>query len=382
MKCLIKIIILTSLFTDLLLGEDCNIIYSWIKENNIVAIEKYLNDGGNINIEVDGRTLLELAVSASSAEIVNILIKAGANVKAGNPLIYAANPEIIDALIKAGAETNITFPNGKTPIMYAILYDNKVLIDALLKVGVKLPEDKLFWAEVAIEKGDLSFLKKLIDDGLNIKQINGNEEDGNFLLRLAIEKNNAEIVKLLIDNGADPNNGVPLSYAIWKNCSENLIKELLKAKEINIEQTTYLDLDGGMTPLFLAVEKGRIDLVNILIEHGANIHIERGAGGILFHALNDEQMFSHLLTKGADIKKRTGKTILHVAVKPAIIKKIIEMDPSQLNAIDEIMNLTPLDWAIEFHLDDKAKILRAYGAKTATELKTLSGNNQIIDEKK
>ena len=73
--------------------------------------------------QVDGATALHWAVYRDDVETADLLLKAGANVKAANrqgvtPLFMAAlygNPAIIERLLKAGADAKELGANGETP---------------------------------------------------------------------------------------------------------------------------------------------------------------------------------------------------------------------------------------------------------------------------
>ena len=76
-------------------------------------------------------------------EIVDLLIRAGANVKAVNranvtPLTMASiygNAAIIDRLLKAGADAKQKGPNGETMLMFAARNGNPQAIQVLLEAG-------------------------------------------------------------------------------------------------------------------------------------------------------------------------------------------------------------------------------------------------------
>ena len=77
-------------------------------------------------------------------------------------------------------------------------------------------------------------------------------EDPGELFRLAIEGDDATAIRLLIDRGADVNCAVRLSDGLY----------------------------GESSPLFVAVEKGSIPMVKVLLEAGADPNRERQYGAI------------------------------------------------------------------------------------------------------
>jgi ankyrin len=99
--------------------------------------------------QVDGATALHWAIYRDDVEMVDLLIRAGANVKAVNregvtPLAMASlygKAPMISRLLKAGADAAEVGPNGQTVLMQAARNGNpdaiKVLIEGGAKVNVK-----------------------------------------------------------------------------------------------------------------------------------------------------------------------------------------------------------------------------------------------------
>ena len=80
---------------------------------------------------------------------------------------------------------------------------------------------------------------------------------------LASSRSHTEIVRLLAEAKADPNitNKVKLHYTHYCYCI------------VQIRSGSCISLQDGDTALILAAREGRTDIVKILVEHGADIHI-------------------------------------------------------------------------------------------------------------
>ncbi|HMQ85764.1 MAG TPA: ankyrin repeat domain-containing protein [Saprospiraceae bacterium] len=145
--------------------------------------------------------------------------------------------------------------------------------------------------------------------------------------------------KKLLEEGADlnskdENDNIPLWVALSNELSSNgdyieFIQLLLKYKaNVNIKEET-----NGNNPLALAAFYNRKDIVNLLIEHGADINIADKIGARpIFAAIkkNNVEICNILLSKGADPNVKTfkyGDTPLIVAAMEGhleIVKLLIE----------------------------------------------------------
>ena len=123
----------------------------------------------------------------------------------------------------------------------------------------------------AIKRGNAPIVKLLLEIGENP---NSTEQGNITFLHQAIRIGHLKIVQFLIYHGANveaKTNGSkerPLHYAV-KYSSEEMIKELLK----NNIQINSLDRDH-CTPLWLAVSNGKKEIVEVLIDAGADVNIQ------------------------------------------------------------------------------------------------------------
>lgn len=98
----------------------------------------------------NGPILMWAAMSTSNPEIINALVKKGADINEvdgdifkGTPLTgaagYTKNPEIIEELIKLGAEIDKRVNNEETALMIAAQYNkNPGIASVLVKLGAKI----------------------------------------------------------------------------------------------------------------------------------------------------------------------------------------------------------------------------------------------------
>jgi ankyrin repeat protein len=109
------------------------------------AVRALLKQGVDVNAaEGDGMTALHWAARQGDAELAQMLLYAGANVKATTrlggytPLILASqngSAALLDALIKAGADAKVATSNGTTPLMLAASSGKADAVKVLLDAG-------------------------------------------------------------------------------------------------------------------------------------------------------------------------------------------------------------------------------------------------------
>ena len=136
---------------------------------------------------------------------------------------------------------------------------------------------------------------------------------------LAIGIENIEVVESLIQNGAvidfSVNGGwTPITIAISKNNMK--IIQILITNGANINQQGL-----GQTPLSMAVEHGNKDMVKLLVENGATINIHGANGGTPFHVailMKHVEIIKYFIDMGADLQFRTKNfklTSIELALK-------------------------------------------------------------------
>jgi len=147
------------------------------------AVRALLKQGVDVNAAMgDGMTALHWAAKKGDVELAQMLLYAGANVKAMTrlggftPLLMASemgNAEIIAMLLSAGADAKVTTTNGTTPLMLAAV------------------------------AGRAEAVKLLIDKGADPNAKEGAR--GETALMFAANYNRVEAMKALIAGGADIN---------------------------------------------------------------------------------------------------------------------------------------------------------------------------------
>jgi ankyrin repeat protein len=132
--------------------------------------------------------------------------------------VYRNDPQMLDALLRAGANAKVTNRNGITPLYMASLYGSSSMISQLLKSGAdakaKGPNGETM-VMVAARNGSPDAIKALLAGGADV---NAKENlRGTTALMWAVEQRHPAAVKALLDGGADfsvrsGNAGNPRNY--------------------------------------------------------------------------------------------------------------------------------------------------------------------------
>jgi len=151
----------------------------------------------------------------------------------------------------------------------------------------------------AVGQNDLETVKFLLNKGIDI-----NLTDEGWLMPTPLESaaanGNAAMVKLFLEAGANPN------INRW-GCYPRL-------------QNDCLFYSGTQTPLHYAAIKNYLEIIKILLDHGADINMQNDEGNTALHfavGANKPEMVNLLLSAGADryIRNKQGYTPLDLANK-------------------------------------------------------------------
>jgi ankyrin repeat protein len=166
-----------------------------------------------------------------------------------------------------------------------------------------------------------------------------------------------DITELLLESGADPNlplHNPPLIATVEGRTSDiTTISVLVSSPNINLDYQDNL----GRTALLWAVSKGRSDVVQVLLEAGANPNIgnhEDRTPLMMSVVISNVVMTKLLLDYGADVNDQdfAGRTALHYSVNTISPTVILDRDNVDLD-IQDNLGRTPLIDAVD-HNDVRA----------------------------
>jgi len=236
-----------------------------VKNNDLTQTRALINQEIDVNMpQADGATALHWAVHRDSVDAVRALVDAGADVDAINdfgimPLWLACenkNAEMARLLLKAGANPNNILMTGESILMTAAHYGNAEIVQLLLDAGADVnhtepvrQQSALMWA---IGEGNTDAALLLVGADA---EVNAKTTFSFTPLMFAARKGNLTVAKALIQAGANPN-----SETTYMGTN------LYQYPGVNDKNRN----DPGYSVLQVAVHRGKADLVDLLLENGAD----------------------------------------------------------------------------------------------------------------
>jgi len=258
----------------------------------------------NVNTEGGGLTALVLAARQDCLDCAKALVEAGADVnqvtRYGWTALLTATQnrhyKLAAYLLDKGANPNLANKGGWTPIYLAT--DNRNIEGG--DYPVRAPDmDHLDYIKLLIDKGAnvnarvcgaKSTAAQCVGDSTETRTIFTMQwlyEDGATPFWRASQSADIDLMKLLLAHGADPKLGTsgaqggnvsPLAVAAGIGWVEGVTFEWSEKANVEaVKMLLDLGLDpnradsDGRTPLHGAAHKGRNDVVQLLVDHGAKL---------------------------------------------------------------------------------------------------------------
>ncbi|CAG7985687.1 unnamed protein product [Penicillium nalgiovense] len=281
------------------------------------------------------------------------------------------NDEMVRLLLDKGADPNTVQLSGETPLMCAVMSGNTSVMQILLKWGVEL-EMKDHGGRTALNRaaagGSTEVIQILLENGADI---NTEDDDNRSVVFHAASENRYTTLPALSTSTmirnfhrADWYGQTPLHVAASRDYLESAIA-LLKVDGVQLETKDY----EGCTALSLAVRYGSTEVIQLLLEHGADINTKDniGRGVVLYAALENRYtdltgLFTSSKIRNIHQPDRYGRTPLHVAATLGHLESVytlLESEGVDCEAQDEF-GRTALSDAIMRQKFDVVKILETF----------------------
>ena len=345
-----------------------------VRLGNVDLIRVMLNAGAELN-KIDNRTgtLLQIAAKMNDNEVVEALVRAGADVNCPNGERY------VEACLEAKEKDFYFF--FRTPLQRAVQENNFRIVEMLLEAGADVngfPAGSYFYEWLNRSEPDTSSDEEEYSDTESDSSTSSNSSAGNesdlckdadfwywnvadkkdrlcTALQEAVLGNNIALVRLFLSLGAhvdtmgsqgtalqiasrdpgkinlvrlflqsgananaeSPKVGSTALVAAVKSGDEGLVKVLLDANA-DVEAPTY----DGNTPLQVAAEMGKMRIIRLLLDAGACVNVYTSPnivrtplqGAVLSHNMDLVRLF---IEAGGDINSkpssRKGRTCLQIA---------------------------------------------------------------------
>jgi len=383
----------------------------------------------------DGSTPLQWAVYQGDAARVKQLLAAGADVSIANdygatPMSLAAvvaDTEILKLLLAAGADADSPNQDGQTALMLVARTGNVEAAKLLLEHGATVDARESFGGQTALmwasARRHPEMIELLLANGAAADARSTNRDyqrhvtaegrpksldSGGFTpLLYAARENCGECVDVLVKNGADidlpdPDGVSPLLVAIM-NANWDLAKKLIDAGA-NVDQWDIFGeaplftaigqrarLDGGHASIDPPNETKGIEIVRLLLGHGANPNMQlffhpanvrgstntRGATPLIRAAVDDDlEVVKLLLEHGADatLYMADRETPIHAVLagrapeRDALeLIKILHAAGTDVNVValvnheEEIRGGSALHFAVRKRYKQVIELLASYG---------------------
>jgi ankyrin repeat protein len=225
-----------------------------VEKRDSVAVGALLQQQEGINAaQPDGMTALHWAAHYDDADMVKLLLAAGASAQQANrygvtPLSLACTnggTAIVELLLDAGADPNAVRPSGEAALMTASRTGRIGPVEALVARGA---------------------------------DVDARDEHGQTALMWAAADGHLEVVESLLDRGADfhrplSSGFTPLFFAVREGRT-NVVLRLLQAgadvNEVMRPKKSELPDAHESTPLILATETAHFELAAALLRAGAD----------------------------------------------------------------------------------------------------------------
>ena len=294
--------------------------------------------------DIYGRTALHIAAFKSDFNVVQMLVDIAHTVvncrdnKGCTPLHYAVQggdqeshedfSRCVELLLERGADVEAQNSRGSTPLHLAASKMSEKAIRLLIRKGanINLQDNKNQTAlHKASRRGRLEIVRLLLDHKAEIEL-----QDDRGSTPLHLYHRNREAVQLFLDHGANVtlrnDKGQTVLHQASQNGHPDIIQLILSRADADADA---VDNDGS-TPLHLAAsEAEELSSAQLLLDHGANIHLQNNKGHTALHVASQRgrlDFMGLLLSRDAivDIPDNDGFTPLHLVI-PKVERKAADL---------------------------------------------------------
>jgi ankyrin repeat protein len=335
-------------------------MFDAVKKSDIRELKDAV--GEMMNQQKGSQTMLQIASTNGSLEIVDFLLNVGANVNIGTPkenytsLIYAIarnHVNIVKRLIAASADVNTKDSTGDSPLVYAVRGNNAEITEMLIDAGADVNDNdyRIFYVGK-----DQHIFEKLIEAGADINAVN--RYGHTVLISVIYHRNPVWKIKMLIDKGADVNaKSTRGDTALFYTFDPEITKLLIQAGvDLNVQNKL------GLSALhYIITNSGGncVETVKLLIEAGINVNLKDKDGKTaLEYAIRvsngalRSQLIKIFIDAGAEIPKNPEYQLIEdTGLRKLTTEKMLKEFRTPKGKILEIANISDVPDIIPTDID-------------------------------
>ena len=324
----------------------------------------------------DNHTALHLAVREKLTDVVQVLIDAGADIDTVNkdgwaPLDSACEYgtlDVVKMLVEAGTGLRDTIDEGWTCLHIAACFGHTETVRYLMGlpfVDMNHRDGSNRTALcVAADEEHTDIVQMLIGAGADIDTQN---DEGWSPLHYASLLGTLDVVRMLVRAGAEmrttDNDGCTCLHGAARYGRTETVRYLAGLPEVELNHRD----DENNSALHLAVDENRTDIVQVLIDAGADIDTQNHAGCSPLHSACASEygaldIVKTLVRGGAGVRATNdiGRTCLHLAAELGHIETVrylVGLPEVELNHRDTEKNYTALQYAVEENHKEVTQVL-------------------------
>ncbi|MGD9906509.1 MAG: ankyrin repeat domain-containing protein [Vicinamibacterales bacterium] len=296
------------------------------------AVRTLLQQGRDVNTaQGDGMTALHWAAMKNDVELAQMLVYAGANVKAttrlgaNTPLVIAArtgNAGVVEVLLKAGADASAATTTGTTPLMLAAASGSVDAVKALVAAGAEIDAREQSMQQTALmfatAYGRVAAMQALIAAGADVKATTKvvdlsaltSPEEEFFRQQQQQQAQTPAAAPGGARPAPEPNAAArpatapPPTAPSGGGGGRRGPAQGAAGVERQFRYNELVGWQGGLTPLLFAVRQGSREAVDVLLAAGADVNqVSAGdkSSPLLIAVANGHfDLAMHLIEKGAD----------------------------------------------------------------------------------
>ena len=384
-------------------AESCTALHHACRRGELAIAKKLLANNAAIDAPgPDRQTPLHLAITVPHQNIVMLLLQRKANVHARDMHQRTAlhlsalqgNLTMCTHLLDSGAQIDHREHQSRTALQLACEMGHYELVEMMLDHAKLKPKDLTFHTAffTAVEHGHVRIAESFFRRGLKLKHF---KEDSHKPATLAAKNGNIDMLELMIKHKCNIRDKDGTSWSALHHAAHHgnsqVVERLLVNKDFSGKGTTakketplILAVRGGHfttaesllktstatlhtadaqgeQPIHHACRNGSLEILNLLIVHGAKLGTSNSLGWYPIHiasAYGHIALMKRLFEEGSHLEEKLGAC----SIKPAQTHKMVE-EGYIAEARCPYLGSRPLHLACEFeHWDIASYLIAQKGA--------------------